>query len=226
MKKIILSIVLAFVAVATFAQVPYFAGTAGDGNLYGYTSLKTRPGTNNSMETYTTFQYGLGDYTAVGTDIYTGPGSAYWGFLVRAGYKVNKYFGVGGQVTPSFDLHDNFKYSYTTAALYMNGAITKDGNLFWCSNTWWGINKGADNSITNWEYLGYAFGLKNGDYITPMVGMSHDWKFEAKPDMMAGFYYTRKCWNFYVWGSDFCNQNAKPRVVVGVDFKLPTKSKK
>lgn len=223
MKKSIFSILFALIAVASFAQVPYFAGTAGDGNLYGYTSLKARPGIN-SMETYTTFQYGIGDYTATGLDIYTGPGSAYMGILLRGGYKVNKWFGIGGQATPSFDLNDSFKFSYFTGALYMNGAITPDGNLFWCSNTWWGVNKGADNTITNWEYLGYAVGLKNGDCITPMVGLSHDWKFEAKPDMLAGFYYTHKCWNFYVWGNDFFKKN--PRVVVGVDFKLPTKSKK
>ena len=28
------------------AQIPYFAGTVGDGKLYGYSSLKVRPGFN------------------------------------------------------------------------------------------------------------------------------------------------------------------------------------
>ena len=223
MKKIIITMVLVLSAITTFAQIPYFAGTAGDGNLYGYTSLKARPGIN-SQETYTTFQYGIGDHTATGLDLYTGPGSAYMGILLRGGYKVNKWFGIGAQATPSFDLNDNYKFSYFTGALYMNGSITKDSNLFWCSNTWWGVNKGADNTITNWEYLGYAIGLKNGDYITPMVGMIHDWKFKDDLDMAAGLYYTHGIWNFYAWGNGFFEDH--PRFVVGVDFKLPTKSKK
>jgi len=28
----------------TIAQIPYFAGTVGDGLLYGYSSVKYRPG--------------------------------------------------------------------------------------------------------------------------------------------------------------------------------------
>ena len=63
--------------------------------------------------------------------------------------------------------------------------------------------------------------LQNGDYITPMAGIEHDWKFEKKPDVAAGFYYTHGVWNFYVWGDKFCQKN--PRLVVGIDFKLPTK---
>ena len=51
------------------AQIPYYAGTVGDGKLYGYTSLKVRPGINH-QETYTTFQYGLGDHWATGEIYY------------------------------------------------------------------------------------------------------------------------------------------------------------
>ena len=203
------------------AQVPYFSSTPGDGNLYGYTSLKARPG-HNAQETYTCFQYGIGDQLATGVDLYTGGGSAYWGALVRWGKQINPYFGIGAQVTPSFNLNDNFKYSYTTAALYMNGNFIKDGKFFWCSNTWWGINKDAENTITNWEFLGYTFGLKKGS-ISPMVGMEHDWKFKNKPDMLAGAYYSIGKWNFYVWGSDFFGSKNDPRVVLGVDFKLSNK---
>lgn len=220
MKRYLLVLFASIFTCNVLAQVPYFFGTPGDGNLYGYTSLKARPVINN-METYTCFQYGVTDYAAFGTDIYTGPGSAYWGFLVRGGYKVNKWFGIGAQATPSFNLNDNFKFGYFTGAIYMNGAITRDGKLFWCSNTWLGINRAADNTYTNWEYLGYEFSLKNGDAITPMIGMTHDWSFNDKPDMAAGFYYTHKRWNFYVWGNDFFKDH--PRLVVGVDFKLPTK---
>ena len=217
MKKILLSIVMVIFAFETMAQVPYFAGTVGDGKLYGYTSMKVRPGIN-AQETYTCFQYGIGNHVAVGTDFYTGVGSSYWGFLVRYGAKISPWFGIGGQVTPSFDLNDSFKYSYTTGAVYMNGQITSDGKLFWCSNSWLGFNKNADDTFTNWEYLGYTFSLKNGHSITPMLGAIHSWKFDQDVDMAAGLYYSIKNWNIYLWGNDFFKDN--PRVVVGIDFAL------
>lgn len=52
------SFVLLFIVVSLMvkAQIPYFAGTAGNGNIYGYTSVKFRPGIN-AQESYTTFQY-------------------------------------------------------------------------------------------------------------------------------------------------------------------------
>ena len=217
MKKVISVLFALFIATAATAQVPYFAGTVGNNKLYGYTSLKVRPGIN-AQETYTTFQYGLGNYTAVGLDLYTGTGSNYAGYLFRAGKKISKWFGIGGQITPSFDLNNNFKFSYLTTALYMNGAISNDGNFFWCSNTWWGVNDGADNTLTNWEYLGYAISLKNGNSITPMVGAIHSWKFDQDVDIAAGFYYSIKNWNIYLWGNDLLKSNS--RIVVGVDFAL------
>lgn len=217
MKKILFSIVMVLFAFEAMAQVPYFAGTVGDGKLYGYTSLKVRPGIN-AQETYTCFQYGIGNHVAVGTDLYTGVGSSYWGFLVRYGAKISPWFGIGAQVTPSFNLNDSFKYSYTTGAIYMNGQLTTDGKLFWCSNTWFGLNKDADNTYTNWEYLGYTFSLKNGHSITPMVGAIHSWKFDQDVDMAAGLYYSIKNWNIYLWGNDFFKDN--PRIVMGIDFAL------
>lgn len=220
MKRFILFTSLFVFILSSYAQVPYFSGTAGNGNLYGYTSLKLRPG-QNAQETYTCFQYGIGDNFAAGTDIYTGAGSAYWGFLARVGKVISPYFGIGAQVTPSFNLNDNFKYSYTTAALYMNGNITKDGKLFWCSNTWWGINKDADNSITNWEYLGYTINTGKDQSITPMVGAIHSWKFDQDVDPAIGVYYSVGKWNIYAWSNDLLKDH--PRFVVGVDFKLSTK---
>ena len=217
MKKILFSLVMALFTFEAMAQVPYFAGTVGDGKLYGYTSLKARPGIN-AQETYTCLQYGIGNHVAVGTDIYTGVGSSYWGFLVRYGAKISPWFGIGGQVTPSFNLNDSFKYSYTTGAVYMNGQITSDGKLFWCSNTWLGFNKDADDTFTNWEYLCYTFSLKNGHSITPMLGAIHSWKFDQDVDIAAGLYYSIKNWNIYLWGNDFFKEN--PRVVVGIDFAL------
>lgn len=199
------------------AQVPYFSGTVGDGKLYGYTSLKIRPGIN-AQETYTAFQYGIGNYFATGVDLYTDAGTSYMGYLVRAGYKFSKWFGIGGQVTPSFDLNDNMKFSYLTSALYMNGNITDSGRLFWCSNTWWGVNKGAGNTMSQWTFLGYAIPIGKGRSFTPMIGEIHSWKMDSDMDIAAGFYYSVKKWNFYVWGNDFLKVH--PRVVVGVDFVL------
>ena len=219
MRKLLFVFSLLIITIVAKAQVPYFSGTAGDGNLYGYTSLKVRPGING-QETYTCFQYGIGDFFATGTDIYTGVGSAYWGFLVRGGKVFSPWFGLGAQITPSFDLNNSFKYSYTTTALYMNGQITPDGKMFWCSNTWYGINKGAENTITNWEYLGYTFNVVKQS-ITPMVGCIHSWKFDQDADLAVGAYYSVGKFNFYIWGNDFFNSN--PRIVAGIDFKLSTK---
>lgn len=216
-KVLFLALVLSMISTLIKAQVPYFSGTVGDGKLYGYTSLKFRPGLNN-QETYTCFQYGLGDYAATGVDLYTGLNSAYAGVLVRGGYKVNQWFGIGGQLTPSFDLNNSMKFSYLTAALYMNGSITNDGNLFWCSNTWLGVNKGADNTLSQWTYLGYSIPTCKHQSITPMVGAIHSWKFDQDADLAVGAYYTIGKWNIYLWGNDFFNE--QPRLVVGIDFTL------
>ena len=168
------------------AQIPYFAATVGDGKLYGYTSVKFRPGINH-QETYTTFQYGLGDHFATGVDLYTGPNTTYWGTLVRYG-------------------------------LYLNGAISANGRLFWCTNTWWVVNHGSEYTFSNYEYLGYSIPLKTGHSITPMVGAIHSWKMNQDVDIAAGFYYTLKNWNFYLWGNDFLKSH--PRIIIGIDFAL------
>lgn len=217
MRRLFFLLIVTVFASSAKAQVPYFSGTVGNGKLYGYTSLKVRPG-KNAQETYTTFQYGLGNYAAAGLDLYTGTNCSYAGYLFRVGKKFNKWFGLGGQITPSFDLNDNFKFSYLTSALYMNGAISSDGNFFWCSNTWWGVNDGADNTLTNWEYLGYCVPIKKGQSITPMIGTIHSWKFDQDVDISAGVYYSIKNWNIYLWGNDFLKSN--PRVVLGADFTL------
>lgn len=220
MKKFSTIVALVFITLTTYAQVPYFAGTPGDGNLYGYSSLKFRPGVNN-QETYTCFQYGVGNHVATGVDLYTGLNSAYAGVLVRGGYKVSKWFGIGAQVTPSFDLNNSMKFSYMTAGLYMNGIITNDGNLFWCCNTWLGVNAGADETISQWSYLGYTIPTCKNQSITPMVGAIHSWKFDQELDPAVGAYYTIGKWNLYIWGNDFFKEN--PRIVFGIDFKLSTK---
>lgn len=35
----------------------------------------------------------------------------------------------------SFDLNDNFHFAYVTTGLYLNGALSCNGRLFWCTNT-------------------------------------------------------------------------------------------
>lgn len=218
MKRLV--VIFAIVLLGTvkaMSQIPYYAGTVGNGKLYGYSSLKFRPGQNN-QETYTTFQYGLGDHFAAGIDLYTGPNSAYWGSLVRYGWNICKWFNVGAEVISSFDLNNSFKFSHLTSALYLNGALSSDGNLIWCTNTWWGVYKGADNTFSNYEYIGYTIHFKSGRSITPMVGTIHSWKFDKDIDLAGGFYFSLRDWNFYVWGNDFLQSH--PRFIVGIDFAL------
>ena len=100
----------------------------------------------------------------------------------------------------------------------MNGALSSDGRLFWCTNTWWCVKKGDDNTFSNYEYLGYTIPMKNKRCITPMVGTIHSWLFDQDVDIAAGFYYTVKQWNFYVWGNDLLKDY--PRIIVGIDFAL------
>lgn len=229
----LLSIVCCLLPLSAIAQIPYYAATVGDGKLYGYTSVKARPGINH-QETYTTFQYGLGDHFATGVDLYTAPaptavpkasalGStaampsvSALGALVRYGLPLSKWFNIGAEVTPSFNLNDSFKFSYLTSALYLNGAITKDSRLFWCTNTWWVVNRDAAPAYSNYEYLGYTINIKNGRAITPMIGAIHSWRFDQDASLAAGAYYTFKNWNLYLWGNDL--QKRHPRVVIGIDI--------
>ena len=204
-------------AIHAAAQIPYYAGTVGDGKLYTYTSLKSRPGLNH-QETYTTFQYGLGDHWATGVDLYTGPDCAYWGALVRYGHKFCQWLNVGGEVISSFNLNDSFKYAYLTSGLYLNGSLSKNNRLFWCTNTWWVANRGADDTFSNYEYLGYNIPLRGGRSVTPMVGAVHSWKFDQDASMAAGFYYTVKTCSVFVWSNDL--QMSHPRFVLGVEYIL------
>lgn len=146
MKRIFLIVIIVLFALRAIAQIPYFAGTVGDGKLYGYTSLKGRPGLNQ-QETYTTFQYGLSSHVDAGIDLYTGPDCAYWGALIRGGLPLCQWFNVGGEVIASLDLNDRMHFSYLTSGLYLNGAITPDNRLFWCSNTWWVRYRGGHDLL-------------------------------------------------------------------------------
>lgn len=217
MKTKLLLILLILTSFGIKAQIPYFAPTVGDNKLYGYTSLKLRPGIN-AQETYTTFQYGIGKYFAAGLDIATCVGSTHGGALVRIGVPVSKWFNIGAQFTGSFNLNDNMGFSYLTNALYMNGAITSDGNLFWDSNTWYTVNRHSENTISQYAYLGYSASLPNGQTLTPMLGAIYSWKFDQDADMAFGAYWTIKNYNVYLWGNDFFKSH--PRFIVGVDFVI------
>ncbi len=133
MKQILLLLTSIFIIECVNAQIPYFSSTVGNNKLYGYTSIKLRPGIN-AQETYTTFQYGIGNSLATGVDLSTSHNAAYAGILIRYGHKFSPYLGLGGQMTPSFDLNDNMKFKYLTTAIYTNGNILRDGRLFWASN--------------------------------------------------------------------------------------------
>lgn len=225
MKKFLFVTLCILASIAAKAQVPNFAGTAGKDNIYGYFSFKARPGINN-QETYSTIQYGATDWLAAGADYYTGPGQRYLGLTARFGkLSFGKNFNVGAQITPSFDLEDNFKYSYLTSALYLNGDITTDGKLFYVADTWYTVNRGhAENSIDQWLYLAYNFQFNNGRAITPMVGTIYSWKFDRDADLALGAYYTVGNCNLYVWGNDFFKEH--PRIVLALEVKFGVNSKK
>ena len=222
MKKVLLSVLLLFAVTAVKAQVPNFGTTAGDNKLYGYSSMKYRPKTD-VWETYSTLQYGFTDYINIGADLYTGAENSYIGYTFRTGVKVSPYFSIGAQFTPSFDMNANHKFAYMTEALYMNGNITKDGNLFWITDTWLEQADHKMSSAKQWTYLGYTctLGKSGNNSLTPMAGIIHDWKFESDVDLSFGAYYTYKNVNLYAWTNDILTDH--PRIILAVEFKFSNK---
>ena len=71
MKRVLFSLLLSIVSIGALAQVPYWGATVGEGKVYGYTSVKFRPGVN-AMQNYTTLQFGITDWFSLGTDISVG----------------------------------------------------------------------------------------------------------------------------------------------------------
>ena len=116
----------------------------------------------------------------------------------------------------SFDLNNSFKFAYLSSALYLNGAISRNKRLFWCTNTWWVVNRDKPFTLSNYEYLAYTIPLKKQQSLTPMVGTIHSWLFDQDLDLAAGCYYSIKNWNIYVWGNDYLKSH--PRFIVGVDY--------
>lgn len=200
---------------SSYAQVPYYGATVGEHRLFGYHSFKFRPGVNN-QRTYTTLQYGINDWFSIGTDLTTGPSERNIGYYWRVGKKFNNWFSAGIQMTPSFDLEDSHKFVYNTTGLFMNGNITKDGKLFWTSNTWHTANKDADDTLEQWWYLAGNLPLTKNSSIWPHIGVVHSWEFDTDADLAAGFFYVYKQYSLYLWGNDFFKEH--PRVTLAVDF--------
>lgn len=221
LRFVLLLMLVCLVKVAK-AQVPNFGTTVGDQKLYGYSSLKYRTN-RDTWETYSTLQYGISDYFQAGVDLYTSTGNNYIGYVVRGGYMFSKYFKLGGQLTPSFDLSGHHKFSYLTSALYINGDMCKDGRLFYVTDTWLENDEHKLNSAKQWSYIGYTIpiGSKKNDSVTPMAGIIHSWKFDEDVDLSCGCYYTHKNINLYIWGNDLLTDH--PKVVAAVEFKFSNK---
>lgn len=222
MKKIMMACLLVLSAGVAMAQVPNFGTTVGDQKLYGYSSMKYRANAN-TWETYSTLQYGITNYFQAGVDLYTATNQNYIGYVVRGGYKFSDYFKLGTQLTPSFDLSNQHKFSYLTSAIYINGNITKDGRLFYVTDTWLENDKDKLTSAKQWTYLGYTFplGKSGNNSITPLVGAIHSWKFDQDVDLSMGFYFTHKNINLYAWTNDILTDH--PRFILAVEFAFSNK---
>ena len=224
MRKILLTFCVSLINLSAMAQVPNFGRPAGDQHLYGYNALKFRANTN-TWENYTTLQYGITDYIAIGGDLYTDGNNSYMGYTVRTGVKTCNWFSIGAQFTPSFNLGDKHKFAYMTYALYMNGNITKAGKLFWVTNTWLEQNKTVLSSAKQWTYIGYSFELPgSANSITPMAGIIHSWKFDQAADLSFGAYFTHKNMSVYAWTNDILTDH--PRFCVALEFKFGNKVNK
>ena len=215
MKKILLALLAFCGCLMASAQVPYYGPTVGEHHLFGYHSLKIRPGVNN-QRTYTTLQYGINNWFSIGTDLTTGPGEKYIGYYARVGKKVSQWFSAGVQMTPSFDLDNSHKFGYLNTGFFLNGDITSDGKFFWTSNTWYTIYDGSDNTIEQWWYLAGKFKLGKNGSIWPHIGLVHSWEFNQEADLAAGFFYVYKQYSLYLWGNDFFKDH--PRLTLAVDF--------
>lgn len=214
MKKVFI-ILFSFITISLSAQVPYFGATVGEGKVFGYSSLKFRPGLN-AMEDYTTLQFGITDYFSVGTDIYANHDTVDHGLYARVGKTWSKWFSAGTQATYQFNLRDNYKFSNVNMGIFLNGNILESGRLFWTSNTWLTFYQDGNHAYKQWWYLGSNIKFDDNNSLVPMVGLIHSWRFNQPVDWAIGAYYIYKKYSFYIWGNDFFTDY--PRVTVAVDF--------
>ena len=217
MKKGGLMIFIALLALNIKAQVPYFGATVGRDKVFGYTSVKFRPG-QNTMEDYTIIQFGVTDWLSLGTDLYTDKNTANHGLYARIGKVWNQWINTGTQVCWQSDLKDNYKYSNINVGFFLNGDILKNGLLFWTSNTWLTFNNGGNHMYKQWWYLGSNIKFNQSNSLVPMVGIIHSWEFDEDIDLAIGAYYVYKKYSFYIWGNDFFSSH--PRGTVALDFSF------
>lgn len=216
MKRLLLSLlVICAGCVTTMAQVPYFGATVGEGNVFGYTSVKVRPG-QNAMEDYTTLQFGVTDWFSIGTDIYASKETVDHGLYARVGWKWNQWISAGSQVCYQSNLRDNYLFSNVNAGIFLNGDILENGCLFWTSNTWLTFYQDGNCTYKQWWYLGSNIHINKSQSLVPMIGLIHSWKFEQPADLAIGAYYVYKKYSFYLWGNDFLADH--PRLTIALDF--------
>lgn len=215
MKKLLLVTLFVSCVLSIAAQVPYFGATVGKDKVFGYTSVKFRPGLN-AMEDYTTLQFGITDWFSLGTDIYASKDVVDHGLYARVGWKWNQWMSAGTQVCYQSNLKNNYQFSNVNAGFFLNGDILKSGYLFWTSNTWLTFNEDGNNTYKHWAYLGSNIVFDKNNSLVPMVGLIHSWKFDQEADLAVGAYYVYKKYSFYLWGNDFFKEN--PRWTVAIDF--------
>lgn len=215
MKKLLLLFSFSIISLAAFAQVPYWGATVGEGKVFGYTSIKFRPGIN-ALQNYTTLQFGITDWFSVGTDLSADKNTVDHGLYVRFGKKWNKWISTGIQSSYMSNLRDNYKFSNVNTGLLFNGYILPSGYLTWTSNTWITFNRGGNNNYEHWLYLGSNIVFNENNSLYPMIGIVHDWRFNEPVDMAVGAWFTHKKYSVYLWGNDFFK--AHPRVTVAIDF--------
>ena len=215
MKKVFVLAVMSITSATAFAQVPYWGGTVGEGKVYGYTSVKFRPGVN-AVQNYTTLQFGITDWFSLGTDLSISKDYSDHGLYVRFGKKWNKWISTGIQTSYMSNLRDNYKFSNVNTGLLFNGFILPSGYLTWTSNTWMTFNRDGNHTFEHWLYLGSNIVFNEDHSLYPMIGIVHDWKFQNPVDLAVGAWYTWKNYSVYLWGNDFFKDN--PRVTVAIDF--------
>lgn len=215
MKKGILSVIFCVIAFNAFAQVPYFGSTVGKEKVFGYTSVKLRPG-QNALENYTTLQFGVTDGFSVGTDLYANKETVDNGLYARVGWKWNQWISTGTQVCYQSNLCDNYKFSNVNTGFFLNGDILKSGYLFWTSNTWLTFNQDGNHAYKQWSYFGSNIKFNENHSLVPMVGLIYSWKFDQPADLAVGAYYVYKKYSFYIWGNGFFTDY--PRLTLAVDF--------
>ena len=215
MKKIIISLFFVLFSICGFSQVPYWGATVGKEKVYGYTSVKCRPGIN-ALQNYTTLQFGITDWFSVGTDLYADKETVDHGLYVRLGKKWNKWISTGIQTSYMSNLRDNYKFSNVNTGLIFNGFILPSGYLTWTSNTWMTFNSDGNHTYEHWLYLGSNIVFNDKHSLYPMIGIVHDWKFQKPVDLAIGAWYTYKEYSFYLWGNDFFKEN--PRLTIAIDF--------